>query len=161
MGGGSPEAGEALQVVRSLIRGIKILPGLAAPDGVWLETEGDPAVPPRAAASAEQAKTPSVVALGVLQVSVDAETRNRGSQYISVAIRRATKKTPVDSATLLPASVQRDCGRTRPQRGRRLMRTAETSALDPNQAVEAARSPLGESAAAVGAACMSGGTRKS
>ncbi len=74
LGDDSPEAREALQVVRSLIRKIKILPYPEAPNGVWLEIEGDLAVLLRASAGAEQAKTPKAVALGVLQVSVDAGT---------------------------------------------------------------------------------------
>ncbi|WP_207541116.1 hypothetical protein [Sabulicella rubraurantiaca] len=74
LGGDSPEAREALKVVRSPIRRVKILPDPAAPNGVWLEIEGDLAVVLRASASAKQAKTPKAVALGVLQVSVDAGT---------------------------------------------------------------------------------------
>lgn len=41
LGEGSPEAQEALDLVRGLIERVTIVPDGSAPDGIWLEIEGD------------------------------------------------------------------------------------------------------------------------
>ena len=73
LGQDNAEAREALEVVRSLVERVEIVPDASAPGGVWLEIRGDLALMLRFG-EAGQAKAPKAVAVGVLQLSVDAGT---------------------------------------------------------------------------------------
>jgi cell division protease FtsH len=74
LGEASAEAQEALDLVRGLIERVTIVPDGSAPDGIWLEIEGDLAQLLSFSASG-QAKAPVAGAMGAVQLSVDAGTR--------------------------------------------------------------------------------------
>jgi len=73
LGEESPEAQEALDLVRGLIDRVTIVPDGSAPEGIWLEIEGDLAQLLRFS-EAGQAKAPRLGAMGAVQLSVDAGT---------------------------------------------------------------------------------------
>ena len=73
LGEASAEAQEALDLVRGLIERVTIVPDGSAPDGIWLEIEGDLAQLLSFSASG-QAKAPRLGAMGAVQLSVDAGT---------------------------------------------------------------------------------------
>ena len=73
LGETSTEASEALEVVRGLIERVTIVVDGLAPDGIWLEIQGDLAHL-LTFSEARQQKPPKVLAVGGLQLSVDAGT---------------------------------------------------------------------------------------
>jgi hypothetical protein len=75
LGADSTEALEALELVRGLIERVVIVPDAAAPDGICLEIAGDLARLLSFSAAGQQ-KPPAALAVGGLQLSVDAGTRS-------------------------------------------------------------------------------------
>jgi hypothetical protein len=68
-----PKNGRQVNLVRGLIERVTIVPDGSAPDGIWLEIEGDLAQLLSFSVSG-QAKAPRLGAMGAVQLSVDAGT---------------------------------------------------------------------------------------